>query len=92
MPRAIIQFILYIPGITDSPLKKGMNAIFTDILIEKVTKRIGYEATLADIGYSIKIFENVGLKFKFKGYNDKLSYFIQVFFETLTSLASDGLA
>jgi secreted Zn-dependent insulinase-like peptidase len=69
-----------------------MNAIFADILIEKITKRIGYEATLADISYSCKVFENIGLKFKFKGYNDKLAYFILLFFKTLQDLSSDGLS
>lgn len=61
-------------------------------MIEKVTKKIGYEATLADISYSCKVFENVGLKFKFKGYNDKLSYFIKIFFQTLKDLSNEGLS
>ena len=47
------------------------------MLIEKLSKHIGFEATQADVAYSIKVFENVALKFKFKGYNDKLEIFIK---------------
>lgn len=46
--------------------------VYTESIIEKVTSEIGYEACLADVGYSIKEFENVGFKLKFSGYNDKL--------------------
>jgi hypothetical protein len=51
MPRTIINFILYIPEIASTPLKKASNSVFIDILIEKFTQKIGYEATLADMAY-----------------------------------------
>jgi hypothetical protein len=38
---------------------------------------------MADIVYSLTENQNLGLKFKFEGYNDKLAYFVQTFFETL---------
>ena len=35
--------------------------------------------------------ENQGLKFKFKGYNDKLDRFISEFFQILKEMASSGI-
>ena len=90
MPRAIINIVFYIPEISSSPLKKASNAVFIDILIEKFTQKIGYEATLADMAYQCKVFECVGLKFKFKGYNDKLANFITLFYETLQEIRTSG--
>ena len=49
MPRIIINVILYIPNIVDTPLKRAHHAVFLDILIEKISMQIGYEATVADI-------------------------------------------
>jgi hypothetical protein len=51
MPRAIINIMFYIPEITWSALSRASNAVFIDILIEKFTKKVGYEATLADMCY-----------------------------------------
>ena len=76
MPRIIVHLIFYIPNLCDSPLKRGCNSILCDLIAEKVSQVIGYEATLADVSYSIKIFEDQALKVKFKGYNDKLDQFI----------------
>jgi secreted Zn-dependent insulinase-like peptidase len=42
---------MYIPQICSTPLKRAKNAVFIDVLIEKFTKKIGYEATLADMAY-----------------------------------------
>ena len=53
--------------------------------------QIGYEATVADICYSYKIFEHHGLKFKFKGYNDKIDKFIYEFFKIFRKIAEEGL-
>ena len=60
-------------------------------MIEKVSKIIGWEANLADIGYSAHVFENIGLKFSFSGYNDKITNFIKVFFETMMNLCNNGV-
>jgi len=68
-----------------------MNAVFIDILIEKVSKEIGYEANLADVTYSIKVLDNVALKCKFKGYNDKLGTFIEWFVRIFSELSQKGL-
>ena len=43
------------------------------------------------MAYQVKIFENVGLKFKFKGYNDKLAHFINLFYKTLKDVRENGL-
>ena len=77
MPRVVVQLIFYIPGIVDKPYKKALLSVYIDVLIEKLSKQIGFEATQADVAYSIKVFENVALKFKFKGYNDKIEIFIK---------------
>lgn len=61
-----------------------------DALIEKVSQKIGFEAVAADMTYSVKVFENHGLKFKFKGYNDKLPYFIQQVFSILMEIKNNG--
>ena len=53
---------------------------------------IGYEATTADLSYSCKVFENVGLKFKFKGYNDKLPVFVEKFVQLFYRLGSHGIS
>ena len=92
MPRAIINIIFYIPEISSTPLKRASNAVFIDILIEKFTQKIGYEATLADMAYQCKVFECVGLKFKFKGYNDKLAHFVKLFYKTLQELREKGIS
>ena len=58
------------------------------VVIEKISKVVGYEANMADICYKIKIHENLGLNFKFKGYNDKLLFFIDKFYEIYSSLVN----
>ena len=74
----------------DSPLLRAQNAVMIDALIEKVSQKIGFEAVAADMSYSVKVFENQGLKFKFKGYNDKLPYFIEQVFEILMQIKDIG--
>jgi secreted Zn-dependent insulinase-like peptidase len=91
MPRAIVQLIFFVPDFVNSPLKRVTNSVFIDVLSEKVSREIGYIATLADIAYSIKVYESSGIKFKFKGYNDKLDHFIKAFFVILKSIVEQGL-
>jgi secreted Zn-dependent insulinase-like peptidase len=91
MPRAIIQLILYIPEFTNSPEKRAMNSVFYNVLTEKISKAIGYEATLADVVFSIKTFETFGLKCKFKGYNHKLGEFVCMFVKLFAEMAENGL-
>ena len=40
-----MHLIFYIPGIVDSPFKKALSAVFIDVLIEKISELIGFEAT-----------------------------------------------
>ena len=87
MPRIIVHIILYIPNLCKSPLKRGCNAILIDLLTEKISKLIGYEATAADVSYALKVFQTTGLKLKFKGYNDKLNQFIYQFLKIMRNLA-----
>jgi hypothetical protein len=75
-PRAVVNIIFYIPGLIDSVYKKARKSIFIDVLVEKVAQVIGYEASLADISWNVKVLENHSFKFKFRGYNDKIGYFI----------------
>ena len=70
-PRVIIEVLFYIPQIVNTPLKKGLLAIFNDVFVEKVTKNIGYQANMADVSYVVNLYENFGLKFEFRGYNSK---------------------
>ena len=57
--------------------------MYINFIVEKVSKLFGYEANMADIVYKIKIQENYGLRFKFKGYSDKLIVFIGKFYEVV---------
>ena len=49
---------------------------------------IGYEATLADVAFSIKTMDTFGVKCKFKGYNHKLAEFVSVFVKLFAELSS----
>ena len=91
MPRVIMQLIFYIPELVKTPIKRATTAAFIGVLIEKVSMDMGYEAVLADVSYSIKVFENVGLKCKFKGYNDKIHTFVLKFMSVLAHSAEHGL-
>jgi secreted Zn-dependent insulinase-like peptidase len=91
MPRVIVNFIFYIPGIINTVYKKAQKSVFIDVLVEKVAQVIGYEATLADVAWNVKVLENHGFKFKFKGYNDKLGYFISQLFAIVKDLGTNGL-
>lgn len=75
LPRVVVNLILYIPGVINSAAKRADVQFITILCIEKVSKEIGFEATLADFSYSFKVFENLGLKIKFTGYDDKLIIF-----------------
>jgi secreted Zn-dependent insulinase-like peptidase len=59
-------------------------------MIEKISLEIGYQANLADVYYSAKTFENVGIKFKIKGYNHKLNEFISQMMALLKNIATNG--
>jgi len=91
MPRAIVNFIFYIPGLINTVYKKAQKSVFIDVLVEKVAQVIGYEATLADVAWNVKVLENHSFKFKFKGYNDKLGYFISQLFAIVKDLGTNGL-
>jgi hypothetical protein len=91
MPRAIVNFIFYIPGLINTAYKKAQQSVFIDVLVEKVAQVIGYEATLADVAWNVKVLENHSFKFKFKGYNDKLGYFISQLFTIVKDLSTNGL-
>ena len=56
MPRIVINFIFYVPGIVDSPLKAVYIDILIELLHEKILIEIGHQALLADLEYSIKVF------------------------------------
>jgi secreted Zn-dependent insulinase-like peptidase len=90
MPRVVIQVIFYIPGICDHPLQRVTTAVFCDSFLEKVSEEIGYIANLADVVYSVKTYENNGLKLKVKGYNHKLEVFLKKFISILYSLFTTG--
>ena len=66
----------------DEPIKRAKIAVLIEVVIEKVSQEFGYEATLADVSYNMKVFSNLGLKLKFKGFNDKLAEFIKLFVRT----------
>ena len=76
-PRAVIHVFMYVPNLVDQPLKRAKFAVFIDALVEAVSARMGYEATLACTCYSAKVYENIGIKFKFKGFNHKLPLFVE---------------
>ena len=79
LPRVVVNLILYIPEVINSPTKRADIQFITTLCIEKVSKEVGFEATLADFSYSFKVFENLGLKIKFTGYDDKLIVFADKF-------------
>ncbi len=76
MPRVNINVICYIQDIINNPYKYAQISIFIEIVLEKIQKVVGYQASMADISYSLKIHENLGLNFKFYGYSDKIIQFI----------------
>ena len=76
MPRVNVNVICYIKDIISNPSKFALISIFIEIVLEKIQKIAGYQASMADISYSLKIHENLGLNFKFYGYNDKIIQFI----------------
>jgi secreted Zn-dependent insulinase-like peptidase len=90
MPRVIIQLIFFSPCFSDHPLKRVSNAVFIDAFMEKVSEEVGYLANMADVVYSVKTYENNGLKFKVKGYNHKLQIFLKKFITILNQLHTHG--
>jgi hypothetical protein len=72
MPRVNINIICYIRDVIDSPFKYALISIFIEVVLERIQKKAGYQATMADISYTFKIYENLGLNFRFYGYNDKI--------------------
>ena len=58
MPRAIINQLFFIPGFFKDPMNRLTVSILINVVVETVSKIIGYEANMADIAYKIKIYEN----------------------------------
>ena len=55
-----------------------------------MNKEIGYEASLAQIEYSVKKFADLGLVFSFEGYSEKLLAFAATFVDLMTQCATVG--
>ena len=90
MPRSVVQIIFILPKLFETPQRRGYFAVYLEALIEKITALVGYEAVLADVQYSIKVFENLGYKIKFSGYNDKLMNFIDIFLKNMYETYLNG--
>lgn len=60
-------------------------------MIETINKQIGYEASLADIDFDIKSFEDRGLLIKLNGYQDTLINFANQLL-TITNEHANGKA
>jgi len=57
--------------------------VMLDSLYETVNENFGYEASLADIIYDVKNYEDRGLMIKFSGYSNTLSTFVELFINTM---------
>ena len=87
-PRTRIDIILQIAPLdpNDGAFLKTVEdrAIFqvaTDCIRQEINKKVGYEANLAQIGYSVSKFGEMGLCLSFDGYSDKLLDFGALFLE-----------
>ena len=55
-----------------------------------MTKRIGYEANLAEVYYEMRSVEEMAVNLHFSGYSDKLFTFIDDYLNILLECAEDG--
>ena len=61
-----------------------------DCLKSTVTKRIGYEANLANVCYNMDSVEEMAVNFHFSGYSDKLFDFIEEYLNILVECSQSG--
>ena len=61
----------------------------TDCIRQEINKKVGYEASLAQIEYSVNKFGEMGLCFSFEGYSDKLLDFGALFLEYAVACAEE---
>lgn len=77
------------PAYLQTPLQIAEFEILLDSLYETVNKEEGYEASLADLNYDCKNFEDRGLSLKFSGYSNTLIKFAETFITTMLTHANN---
>lgn len=73
-----------------TPLDIAKFKITIDALYETFNAEHGYEANLADVAYSLKNYEDCGIKLKFTGYQATLIPFANLFIQFLLSFTTNN--
>ncbi len=71
------------PAYLTTPKMVAEFEVTIDSLYETVNQEYGYEASLADITYDVKNFEDRGVVIKFQGYSSTLPSFVRLFVDTM---------
>ena len=74
----------------ETPTDVALFKVMKYCLKETVTKRIGYEAKLAQMKYSIYSIEDMSIRVKISGYSDKILIFVKEFLEIMRECAKQG--
>lgn len=61
-----------------------------DCLDQTITKRVGYEAQLANVGYAFESVEEMAVRVWISGYSQKLFEFAETFIEIMLECAKPG--
>ena len=59
-------------------------------LMETVSKKVGYEAGLANVGFDFEIVEEMAIRIWISGYSEKLFNFAEIFIDTMLECAKKG--
>ena len=73
-----------------TPKDFALFRVMKDCLKQTITKRIGYEANLAEVDYHLKSVEEMAINLNFSGYSDKLFDFIEEYLDILIECSLKG--
>ena len=73
-----------------TPADFALFRVMKDCLKQTVTKRIGYEANLAEVSYRLRSVEEMAVNLNFSGYSDKLFDFIDQYLDILIECSKIG--
>ena len=67
-----------------------MFQVMKDCLIQTVQKRVGYEASLAHLEFSVSNTDEMVFSLEFKGFSDKLFVFAETVIDIMLECAKEG--
>ena len=74
----------------ETPEDFALFAVMKNCLTEAITKKVGYEAGLANVGYEIEIVEEMAIRIWISGYSQKLFNFAEILIDTMLECAKQG--